>query len=286
VDNKHGVQEVRVGMDTGHGDPALNFQATDATLVKGQSRGGVDAAGMTTGATQYSSSAATHHGTHSDSGSFQAEKNTSYTHTEVRAPLINPTPPIISTGSAGMAQEIIGEGFTASAARVTAGATQGTVVETAEMQEKARLEAERYAREKDAIARSHEKDLEKKTEAYRKEAEAEAEKIRRELEKQHARDVEFRKELVDTSIDRQKREVELEAKYAKKELEHERQLAQEALEKSKMTTNIEVAMDTAAGKTVSGGTTVSESIETHHEVHEGKEKKSLGDKIKDTFLGR
>lgn len=33
IDNKHGLEEVRVGMDTGHGDPALNFQPTDATLV-------------------------------------------------------------------------------------------------------------------------------------------------------------------------------------------------------------------------------------------------------------
>ncbi|XP_055330565.1 cytosolic-abundant heat soluble protein 86272-like [Paramacrobiotus metropolitanus] len=282
VDPSRGLQEVRVGMDTGHGDPALNFQPTDATLVKGKTVvTGADAAGLTTGATQYSSAATAQSGTRT----FEAEKNTSYTHTEVRAPLIAPMAPIISTGSAGLAQEVIGEGFTASAARVTAGSQAGTVVETAEMREKALKDQEHYQREKEAIARSHEKELEKKTDSYRKEAEEEAEKIRKELEKQHARDVEFRKEMVDTTIERQKREVELEAKYAKKELEHERQLAQDALDKSRMATNIEVSMDTAAGRTVSGGTTVSESVTTHHEVHE-KEKKSLGEKIKDTFLGR
>jgi len=282
--DSHGTQEVRVGMDTGHGDPALNFQPTDATLVKGRTVvGGVDAAGMTTGATQYSGATTVQSGT--GTNTFEAEKNTSYTHTEVRAPLITPVAPFVSTGVTGLAQDVVGEGFTASAARITAGSASAVVTETAEMRDKALKDQERYQKEKDAIARSHEKDLEKKTEAYRKEAEAEAEKIRKELEKQHARDVEFRKDMVDETIERQKREVELEAKYAKKELEHERQLAQNALDQSKMSTNIEVAMDTAAGRTVSGGTTVSESFETHHEVHE-KEKKSLGEKIKDTFLGR
>lgn len=33
IDTESGLEEVRVGIDTGKGDPALNFQPTDATLV-------------------------------------------------------------------------------------------------------------------------------------------------------------------------------------------------------------------------------------------------------------
>jgi len=218
----------------------------------------------------------------SDLSAEQKEK-TSYTHTEVRAPLINPTPPIISTGSCGLAQEIVGDGFSASAARIS-GAAQHTVVQEAQAsREQALKDQEKYNREQAAIAQAHERDLEKKTDAYRKTAEEEAEKIRKELEKQHARDVEFRKDIVESAIDRQKREVDLEAKYAKKDLEHERELALNALEQSKLATNVQVQMDTAAGSTVSGGTTVSQHTEVHHEAHEGKEKKSLGEKIKSLF---
>jgi len=217
------------------------------------------------------------------SASQSSEKTTNYTHTEVRAPLVNPPPPIISTGASGLAQEIVGEGFSASAARISGASATTQIHESQASREQAAKDQERYAREQEAIARAHEKDLEKKTEDYRKTAEAEAEKIRKELEKQHARDVEFRKDLVESAIDRQKREVELEAKYAKKELEHERELALNALEQSKMATNVQVSMDTAAGTTVSGGTTVSQHTEVHQETHEGKEKKTLGEKIKSLF---
>jgi len=262
VDEKKGLEEVRVGVDTGHGDPALNFQATDAALVRGPGAVGSTGAYSTfnqspavVGASQYSSAAVRD----SSSGTISkdAEKTTSYVHTEVKAPLIAPCPPIISTGSAGLAQEIVGEGFTASAARISGGAVNTGIVETAEMRQRARAEEEKYLREQEAIARSHDKDLEKKTEKYRLETEREAEKIRKELEKQHARDVDFRKEVVESTIDRQKQEVDLEAKKAKSELERERQLARDALESSKLQTNVQVQMDTAAGQTVSGGTTVS-----------------------------
>jgi hypothetical protein len=279
VDNKKGLQDVRVGMDTGHGDPGMNFTPTDATLVRAPGVPG----GVVAGSTESSYHASTHGGATSQSTTREATANTSYTHTEVRAPLVQPAAPFISTGVSGLAQDMVGEGFTASAARVTSAGQTTMVQETAAMAEQARKDRERYQREQDAIAHSHDKDLEKKTEAYRKEAEEQAEKIRKELEKQHAKDIEFRKDVVETTIDQQKRQVDLEAKYAKKELEHEAQLARDALDKSKMHTNIEVAMDTAAGRTVSGGTTVSESVETHHSEEHHKEKKSLGDKIKDVF---
>lgn len=269
IDEKRGIEEVRVGVDTGHGDPALNFQPTDAALVRAPVVAGMEGShssmtshGAVAGASQFSSSSIRD----STSGNDvrEAQKNSSYVHTEVKAPLVNPLPPIISTGAAGLAQEMVGEGFSASAARISGGAVNTNIVETAEMRERSRVDQEKYAREHEAIARSHDKELEKKTEKYRIEAEAEAEKIRKELEKQHARDVDFRKDMVESTIDFQKREIDLEAKKAKSELDHERQLAKEALESSKMRTDIEVKLDTAAGQTVSGGTTASVSQSHSH----------------------
>ncbi|GAV02446.1 CAHS12 [Ramazzottius varieornatus] len=273
VDDKKGLQEVRVGVDTGHGDPALNFTPTDATLVRTGGVGGTTASshsshmssstgGAVTGASQYSSTM------HQEGGHMttEASKNTSYTHTEVRAPVIDTAPPIISTGASGMAEQIVGQGFTASAARITGSSADVNIVETAEAREKRMRDEEKYAREQEAINRHADKDLEKKTEAYRKEAEHEAEKIRKALEKQHERDIEFRKEVVGSTIEKQKAEIELEAKRAKAALEHERQLANDALERSKMHTDVQVTMDTAAGHTVSGGTTMSSS-EQHSSSH-------------------
>jgi len=281
VDDKKGLQEVRVGLDTGHGDPALNFQGTDAALVNAP---GVGRNAGVAGQAEYHSDVRVDHTGNSSNISKDQSKATSYTHTEVRAPLVNPAPPIISTGSAGLAQDIVGSGFTASAARISGSAASVNVVETAEMRETRLKEEERYRREQEAIARSQEKDMEKKTEAYRKDAEEQAEKIRKELEKQHAKDVDFRKDMVESAIDRQKREIDLEAKYAKKELEHERELAKAALEESKLRTDVQVRMDTAAGQTVSGGTTVSQHVESHTEVEE-KHKTGLMDKVKNVFKG-
>ncbi|OQV20263.1 hypothetical protein BV898_05814 [Hypsibius exemplaris] len=265
IDEKKGTEEVRVGIDTGYGDPALNFQPTDATLVRtpcvggdvmSSNRSSACSSGVA-GASQFAS----HSMRDSSSGNVvkEAEKTTSYTHTEAHAPLITPSQPFIVTGAAGLAQEIVGEGFTASASRISGGAVNTKVIETAEMRQKELREQEQFAREQAAIIQHHDKDLARKTEKYQKEAEAEAEKIRKELEKQHARDVEFRKDLVETAIDRQKQEIDLEAKKAKADLERERQMAKEALDNSKMQTNIEVQMNSAAGMTTSGGTSVSES---------------------------
>jgi len=176
--------------------------------------------------------------------------STSCTYTDCKVPMSHITPPLLISSAEGLAQEIVGEGFSASASRVSGNTTQELVRESEESARQAQIDLERRNREMNAVAQQSEKEIEKKTEAYRKKAEVEAEKIRRELEKQHQRDVEFRKDLVETAIDRQKREVELEAKYAKTELEHERRLALEALERSKMSTNIEVNFDSAAGLTV------------------------------------
>lgn len=162
-----------------------------------------------------------------------------------------------------MAQEIVGQGFSASATRVTSQTTGGVVHETPESREQARGTQQKHDKEQDDIRRQAEKDMEKKTEKYRKDAEDQAEKIRKEMEKQHHRDIEFRKEVVESAIDRQKREVELEADYAKKRLEHEKHLAMDALEQSKLRTDVQVNMNTATGHTNSGATVRSEHNEFH-----------------------
>ncbi|GAU88202.1 CAHS1 [Ramazzottius varieornatus] len=192
-----------------------------------------------------------------------------FTHTDIRVPHIDAPPPIIAASAVGLAEEIVSHGFQASAARISGASTEVDMRPSPKLAEEARRDAERYQKEHEMINRQAEATLQKKAEEYRHQTEAEAEKIRRELEKQHERDIQFRKDLIDQTIEKQKREVDLEAKMAKRELDREAQLAKEALERSRMATNVEVTLDTAAGHTVSGGTTVS-SVDKVETVRERK----------------
>lgn len=138
-----------------------------------------------------------------------------------------------------------------------------TNVDLLSMEEVDKLGPEEYARYRakvEDLARQHEADVAGKAAQYRNLVEADAELIRRTLERQHIRDIEFRKDMVESSVDRQQHEIQLEAEYAMRALENEREAARRALEQAKMQTNIDVRVDSAIGTTVSKGnvTTTSE----------------------------
>nr|WBQ85737.1 CAHS 8b [Macrobiotus polonicus] len=185
-------------------------------------------------------------------------KQSSYTHTEVKAPLMNLPTPFIST-SLGLAEQLVGEGFQASIARISGASEELLVGDFPQLEEEMRRDVEAKQREQDQLAQMFEKELQRKTEAYRKQQEIETERIRKELEKQHLRDVEFRKELMEQAIENQKRQIELEAKYAKKDLERERVRARLTLDQSKFHTDISVSMESSVAGTQSEGQIVSES---------------------------
>ncbi|GAU90929.1 CAHS7 [Ramazzottius varieornatus] len=195
------------------------------------------------------------------------------TYSSINPPAIHLSPVLVSPGTMGPADEIVGHGLVASAACVSATATP-FVFETAEQAEKSLKDREDYLREQEKISLEHEKKLEKLTDSYRKSTEEEAERIRKELEKQHERDVAFRKDVLNSTIDRQQKEVDLQVKYAKKQLEHEREMAIHALEEAKAQAEVHVQMDTAAG------TTFSDVNSSASETPQIKEKKSLGSKLK------
>jgi hypothetical protein len=111
----------------------------------------------------------------------------------------------------------------------------------------------RYRQKVEELARQHEMETSKKAAEYRTEVERDAELIRQTLERQHIRDIEFRKDLVESAVDRQQHEIQLEAEYAMRALEQEREAARMALEKAKASTHIDVNIDSAIGTTHSEG---------------------------------
>lgn len=78
IDSGKGLSEVRVGTDTGHGDPALNFTPTNAAIVRAPGVGPV------AGEAQYQSGVRIERGDVSRDVSQEQFKSTAYTHTEVR----------------------------------------------------------------------------------------------------------------------------------------------------------------------------------------------------------
>jgi len=132
-------------------------------------------------------------------------------------------------------------------------ANQNFELTEAEIKQMGPEEYDRYRRKVEKLARLHEFETAQKAAEYRAEVERDAELIRRTLERQHMRDIDFRKEMIESNIERQEREIQLEAEYAMRVLEAERAAARQALEKAKGESNIEVNIDSAVGTTHSVG---------------------------------
>jgi len=111
----------------------------------------------------------------------------------------------------------------------------------------------RYCDKVEKLGQLHEFATAQKAAGYRVEVEHDADLIRQTLERQHVRDIEFRTEIIESSIERQEGEIQLQAEYAMRVLEQERQASRLALEKAKGESNIEVEIQSAVGVTHSVG---------------------------------
>jgi len=185
-------------------------------------------------------------------------EHSSYTHTEVKVPL-NIPPQVVMSAMTGLAQGIVGEGMHVNISRITGASQQNQIYESPELAAEAQRDYELKMKEQEKLAQDFERELEHRTIVYRKQQEAETELIRKELEKQHLRDVEFRQNLADLAVEQQKKQVDLETRWAKRELDRQRKMARESLERDKFQESIKVEIESTAGSTVSGASTVAES---------------------------
>jgi len=218
------------------------------------------------------------------SAEYRSEENTSYTHTEVKAPLYTPAAPSILV-SPNLAQDLVGESQTTSSATITSTAQEAFIPEPGYLSEEARRDEEKKQKQLAKIEAKALKEQEKQAEKYRKEAEAKAEKIRKELEEQQQKDIEFRKKIVEQTIEKQKKEIDVEEKFAKKELDREQKIAVNSLEQSSLSTVAQVNLDTSAGTSSSTGTVISESTTETSSDKTEEHPKTIGAKLKDWLLG-
>nr|WBQ85707.1 CAHS 6b [Macrobiotus polonicus]WBQ85709.1 CAHS 6a [Macrobiotus polonicus] len=168
-------------------------------------------------------------------------------------------PPIQSGTS-----ELLAQGSGGTSAEIHA-STNVDLLTNVNMDTMAPEEYERYRQRVEDLAAQHASESAEKAAQYRNQVEQDAELIRRTLERQHIRDIEFRKDMVESAVDRQQHEIQLEAEYAMRALEKEREAARNALDQAKMQTNIDVRVDTAVGTTISRGNV---STSSEHTVQE------------------
>lgn len=77
-----------------------------------------------------------------------------YTHTEMKAPVIQSMSPVIASGVSGLAEELVSHGGTTSTARVSASAVP-IVHDTPELRQKSAEDNARYQREQVSSFRQH-----------------------------------------------------------------------------------------------------------------------------------
>ncbi|XP_055337186.1 cytosolic-abundant heat soluble protein 89226-like [Paramacrobiotus metropolitanus] len=160
--------------------------------------------------------------------------------------------PMVAPPIPSVTHDLLAQGSGGTSAEIHA-STNIDLLANTQLQGQSPEEYERYRARIEDLAREHEMDTAQKAAMYRSQVEADAELIRRTLERQHIRDIEFRKDMVESAVDRQQHEIQLEAEYAMRALEKEREAARQALEQAKMETHIDVKVDSAIGTTISKG---------------------------------